>query len=291
MNGILTASHERKLHCRATFFAVLSVHPTLMLLLPFDSMALRCFTGQERLVQSPHLLAVWWHRQFESATEAAIHQAFRAKSNSPTDPSGIQMILDWDSTKSTPCLLRLPFPSREIQVCANFELLYHAAAAFPRLGPFALVPLPPAAVESSQAGDEGLVLVPLQEAPPDHLQLPKLQPLEAGGTGLHLSGFISSSSWNKNTSSMGRLLGKLPMFEKGEKVFPSRCWDQQEVMLRTSHQTVIYQNEMASWEGWSLQILLPVSGAPGCNLGTPNHLWCYLCLLLATTGSSGKWIH
>lgn len=234
MNGILTTSHERKLHCRTTFFAVLSVHPTLMLLLPFNSMALRCFTGQERLVQSPHLLAVWWHRQIDPAPEAAIHRAFRAKSNSPTDPSGLQMILGWDSTTSTPCLPRLPCPSTEIQVCADFELLYHAAAAFPRLGPFALVPLPPAAVESGQAGDEGLVLVPLQQPPADHLQLPKLQPLQAGGTGLHLSGFISSSSWN-NTSFMGRLLGKFSVFEKGEKVFPSRCWDQQEVMLRTSH--------------------------------------------------------
>lgn len=198
-------------------------------------MALRCFTGQERLVQSPQLLAVWWHRQIEPATDTAIHQAFRAKSNSLTDPSGLQMIMGWDSMTSTCCLLRLPCPSREMRVCGDVDLLYHAAAAFPRLGPFALVPLPPAAVETSQAGDEGLVLVPLQQAPPDHLQLPKLEPLEAGGTGLHLRGFISSSSCNKNTSFTERLLGKLSIFVKGEKVFPGRCWDQQEVMLRISH--------------------------------------------------------
>lgn len=143
-------------------------------------------------MQSPHSLAVWWHRQIEPATEAAIHQAFRAKPNSPTDPSGLQIILGWDSMSTTPCLLRLPCPSTEIH--ADFDLTYHVAAAFPRLGLFALVPLPAAAVETSQAGDEGLVLVPLQQAPTDHLQLPKLQPLEAGGTGLHLSGFSSSSS-------------------------------------------------------------------------------------------------
>lgn len=197
-------------------------------------MALRCFTGQKRLVQTPHLLGLWQHRQIELATETAIHQAWRAKSNSPIDPSGLQMILGWDSMTSTPCLLRLPCPSTEIHVCADFELIYHVAAAFPRLSPFALVPPPPAAVETSQAGDEGLVLVPLQQAPADHLQLPKLEPLEGGGTGLHLSGFISSSSWNKTTSFTGTLLGKLSISEKGE-VFPRGCWDQQEVMLRTSH--------------------------------------------------------
>lgn len=133
-------------------------------------------------------------RQIEPATKAAIHQAFRAKPNSPTDPSRLQIILGWDSMPSTSCLLRLPCPSTEIQVCGDFELAYQAAAAFPRLGPLALVALPAAAVEASQAGDEGLLLVLLQQAPTDHLQLAKLQPLEAGGSGLHLSAFISSSS-------------------------------------------------------------------------------------------------
>lgn len=92
------------------------------------------------------------------------------------------------------CQLGLTRPYTEIVVCADFELLYRLAAAFPRLGPSALVPLPPAAVEPSQAGDEGLMLVPLEQAPTYHLQLPKLEPLQAGGAGLHWSGFISSSS-------------------------------------------------------------------------------------------------
>lgn len=133
-------------------------------------------------------------RQREPATGAAIHPAFRVKPNSPTDPSGLHMTLGWHSMPSTPCLLRLPCPSTEIQVCADFELAYHAAAAFPRLGPFALVALPAAAVEASQAGDKGLLLILLQQVPTDHLQLPKLHPLEAGCPGLHLSAFISSSS-------------------------------------------------------------------------------------------------
>ena len=82
----------------------------------------------------------------------------------------------------------------EINVCADSGLIYRLAAAFPRLSPSALIPLPSAAVETSQAGDEGLVLISLQQAPTYHLQLPKLDLLEAGGTGLHLNSLISSSS-------------------------------------------------------------------------------------------------
>lgn len=91
----------------------------------------------------------------------------------------------------------LAWPVPNTEICVGFELIYHLAAALPRLGPSALVPLPLAAVETSQAGDEGLMLVALQQALANHLQLPKLELLEAAGTGLHLSSFISSSSWNK----------------------------------------------------------------------------------------------
>lgn len=94
------------------------------------------------------------------------------------------------------------FPGAEMNVFADSELIYRLAAAFPRLGPSALVPLPAAAVETRQAGDEGLVLVPLQQVPAYHLQLPKLHPLEAGGCGLHLRSFISSSSCNEITRVM-----------------------------------------------------------------------------------------
>lgn len=57
--------------------------------------------------------------------------------------------------------LGLIYRYAEINVCAHFELIYRLAAAFPRLCPSALVPLPPAAVETSQAGDEGLMLISL----------------------------------------------------------------------------------------------------------------------------------
>ena len=44
-----------------------------------------------------------------------------------------------------------------------------AAAALPGLGSCPLVAPPLAAVEASQAGHEGLVLIALQQLPPNHL--------------------------------------------------------------------------------------------------------------------------